>query len=80
MFYAPGTADGFPSAPSSMALNAFTSLLLLLEIKAPLGVLHTRTWGAPTSARASLGREGGSFKGNSTGIFGIPSAGSCMWP
>lgn len=50
MFYAPGTADGFPSAPSSMALNAFTSLLLLLEIKAPLGVLHTRTWGAPTSA------------------------------
>lgn len=40
MFYAPGTADGFPSAPPSMALSAFTSLLLLLEIKGTGGAPH----------------------------------------
>lgn len=39
MFYAPGTADGFPSAPPSMALSAFTSLLLL-EIKGIGGAPH----------------------------------------
>mgnify|MGYP001855399347 CR=1 FL=1 len=41
MFYAPGTADGFPSAPPSMALSAFASLLLLLlEIKGIGGAPH----------------------------------------
>lgn len=40
MFHAPGTADGFPSAPPSTALSAITSLLLLPEIKGTGGAPH----------------------------------------